>query len=114
MLQASSRSGTAVKTRCLPSGEKTKSSPTLKVDEVGFGDLLPGSVTGGIALWVLQLIGTAYVGRVVAGASDVYGTFAVVFGLLDQWFPLARVNDPGSPVAAANPQARALPLPLLV
>ncbi|PYM66893.1 MAG: glycosyl transferase [Candidatus Rokuibacteriota bacterium] len=26
----------------------------------------------------------------------------VVFGLLDQWFPLARVNDPVSPVAAAN------------
>lgn len=26
----------------------------------------------------------------------------VVFGLLDQWFPLARVNDPESPVAAAN------------
>ena len=26
----------------------------------------------------------------------------VVFGLLDQWFPLARVNDPASPVAAAN------------
>jgi glycosyltransferase involved in cell wall biosynthesis len=26
----------------------------------------------------------------------------VVFGLLDQWFPLARVNDPVSPLAAAN------------
>jgi chlorobactene glucosyltransferase len=26
----------------------------------------------------------------------------VVFGLLDQWFPLAKVNDPRSPVAAAN------------
>jgi hypothetical protein len=26
----------------------------------------------------------------------------VVFGLLDQWFPLARVNDPASPQAAAN------------
>ena len=26
----------------------------------------------------------------------------VVFGLLDQWFPLARVNDPTSPLAAAN------------
>ncbi len=26
----------------------------------------------------------------------------VVFGLLDQWFPLARVNDPTSLVAAAN------------
>ncbi len=26
----------------------------------------------------------------------------VVFGLLDQWFPLERVNDPASPLAAAN------------
>ncbi len=26
----------------------------------------------------------------------------VVFGLLDQWFPLARVNDPAAPIAAAN------------
>jgi hypothetical protein len=26
----------------------------------------------------------------------------VVFGLLDQWYPLARVNDPASPLAAAN------------
>jgi chlorobactene glucosyltransferase len=26
----------------------------------------------------------------------------VVFGLLDQWFPLARVNDPASPLAAAS------------
>jgi GT2 family glycosyltransferase len=26
----------------------------------------------------------------------------VVFGLLDQWFPLAAVNDPASPLAAAN------------
>ena len=26
----------------------------------------------------------------------------VVFGLLDQWFPLAQVNDPASPLAAAN------------
>jgi chlorobactene glucosyltransferase len=26
----------------------------------------------------------------------------VVFGLLDQWFPLGQVNDPASPLAAAN------------
>jgi GT2 family glycosyltransferase len=26
----------------------------------------------------------------------------VVFGLLDQWFPLGRVNDPAAPLAAAN------------
>ena len=26
----------------------------------------------------------------------------VVFSLLDQWYPLARVNDPAAPIAAAN------------
>src|SRR5262249_50960792 len=35
VLQASASAGTAVKTRCEPSGENVKSSPTLKVVEVG-------------------------------------------------------------------------------
>lgn len=59
---------------------------------VRWSDLLPGGVTGGIALWGLQLVAATYVGRVVAGASDVYGTFAVVFGLLVWIALLARVT----------------------
>jgi len=59
---------------------------------VRWSELLPGGVTGGIALWGLQIIGASYVGRVVAGASDVYGTFAVVFGLLVWIALLARVT----------------------
>ena len=47
---------------------------------------------GGIALWGLQLIGATYVGRVVKGASDVYGAFAVIFGLLVWIALLARVT----------------------
>ena len=46
---------------------------------------------GGIALWAAQLIGSAYVTRVVLGASDVYGTFAIVFGLLVWIALLARI-----------------------
>jgi membrane protein len=54
-------------------------------------DLAVGGVLGGFALWVLQLFGTAYIESVVVGASDVYGTFAVVFGLLVWIALLAKV-----------------------
>jgi YihY family inner membrane protein len=51
-----------------------------------------GGVVGGVAFWGLQLIGATYVGHVVKGASDVYGAFAVVFGLLVWIALLARVT----------------------
>jgi len=41
---------------------------------------------------VLQVAGTSYVGHVILGASDVYGAFAVVFGLLVWLALLARVT----------------------
>jgi YihY family inner membrane protein len=59
--------------------------------------LLPGAVVGGVAFTVLQLIGGAVVGRNVQGASDTYGTFAVVIGLLTWLYLLAQVS-----VAAAE------------
>jgi hypothetical protein len=40
---------------------------------------------------VLQLVGAEYVTRVVLDASEVYGTFAVMFGLLAWIALLARV-----------------------
>jgi membrane protein len=54
--------------------------------------LLPGGIVGGVALWVLQLVGATYVARVIVGASDVYGTFATMFGLLVWIALLARVT----------------------
>jgi membrane protein len=59
---------------------------------VRWRDLYVGGAVGGVALWGLQQIGTTYVGHVVTGASDVYGTFAVVFGLLVWIALLARVT----------------------
>ncbi len=53
--------------------------------------LLPGGVAGGVALWAVQLVGGTYVTRVIAGASDVYGGFASMFGLLVWIALLARV-----------------------
>jgi YihY family inner membrane protein len=54
--------------------------------------LLPGGVLGGVMLWFLQLVGGEYVARVILDASDVYGTFAVMFGLLVWIALLARVT----------------------
>ena len=44
--------------------------------------LVPGSVTGGVLFAGLQFVGVAVVGREIAKASPVYGTFASVIGLL--------------------------------
>jgi YihY family inner membrane protein len=60
-------------------------------------ELLPGAVVGGIAFTALQLVGGAIVGRNVRGASDTYGTFAVVIGLLAWLYLLGQLS-----VAAAE------------
>jgi len=44
-------------------------------------EVLPGSVVGGLAFSVLQLVGTQVVARAIANASPVYGTFASVIAL---------------------------------
>jgi YihY family inner membrane protein len=49
--------------------------------------LMPGAVVGGIGYGALQLGGHWYVTRVVARASDTYGSFAAVLGLLS-WLHL--------------------------
>ena len=49
--------------------------------------VLPGSLVGGLAFVVLQLLGTTIVSRSIANASLVYGTFASVIALLT-WMAL--------------------------
>jgi membrane protein len=49
--------------------------------------VLPGAIVGGVLFSGLQLIGTVVVGRAVANAAPVYGTFATVIGLFT-WFGL--------------------------
>ncbi|HMK11181.1 MAG TPA: YihY/virulence factor BrkB family protein [Acidimicrobiales bacterium] len=58
---------------------------------LGIRVILPGALAGGIALWALQLVGGTYVERVIADASDIYGAFATVFGLLIWLALMARV-----------------------
>jgi hypothetical protein len=50
-------------------------------------ELVPGVVVGSIGLVALQQAGSFVVRRYIAGASDTYGTFAIVIALLS-WFAL--------------------------
>lgn len=50
--------------------------------------LLPGAIVGGVGWTLLQTLGTYLVGRVLRNESAVYGTFAVVLGLIF-WISLA-------------------------
>jgi membrane protein len=49
--------------------------------------LVPGAVVAAVGLLLLQQLGSYVVRRFIAGASDTYGTFAVVIALLS-WFHL--------------------------
>lgn len=54
--------------------------------------LWPGAVVGGVAWTLLQLLGGYLVGHQLHGASEVYGTFAMVIGLLAWVFLGVRVS----------------------
>jgi YihY family inner membrane protein len=53
--------------------------------------LWPGTVFSAAGLVGLQVLGTWVVQRYIKGASDTYGTFAVVIALLSWFFLLSRV-----------------------
>ena len=54
----------------------------LRTGKPEWRTLLPGAIVGGVLFAGLQLVGVAIVGREIAKASFVYGTFASVIGLL--------------------------------
>jgi inner membrane protein YhjD len=64
----------------------------LTVVRLRWHQLLPGAVVGGIGYAVLQLAGTAYVTRTLAGADKTYGTFATVIGLLSWIYLIAQLT----------------------
>jgi len=59
----------------------------LTVADVSWGDVFPGAAVAAILWTALQSLGGYYVTHQVKNASEVYGTFAVVIGLL-VWFLL--------------------------
>jgi len=56
-----------------------------------WADVLPGAVIAGVGYTALQLLGQWYLTRRVNGASNVYGTFSVVIGMLSWLFLLAQL-----------------------
>ncbi|MEP7200979.1 MAG: YihY/virulence factor BrkB family protein [Ilumatobacteraceae bacterium] len=52
--------------------------------------VFPGAIVAGVLFAILQLVGVAIVGRAIANASPVYGTFASVIGLLS-WLSLHSI-----------------------
>lgn len=63
----------------------------LPNDDQPWRALLPGAVVAGVGFLALQLVGGYYVNRVVSGASEAYGVFALVIGLLSWMHLLAKV-----------------------
>lgn len=54
----------------------------LTTAEVTWGDVFPGAAVAALAWTVLQAVGGYVVSHQLQGASDTYGTFATVIGLL--------------------------------
>jgi YihY family inner membrane protein len=60
--------------------------------DVDWKAMVPGAVAAGVAFTILQAGGSWYVNRVLNGATQVYGTFAIVLGLLSWLYLLAQVT----------------------
>jgi YihY family inner membrane protein len=54
----------------------------LTTEDVTWGDVFPGALIAALAWTTLQAVGGYIVSHQLQGASDTYGTFAVVIGLL--------------------------------
>lgn len=59
--------------------------------DVTWAEVLPGALVGGLGFIILQFVGGLYVNHVVKGASDTYGFFAIVIGLLSWMYLEAQV-----------------------
>jgi len=62
----------------------------LTAARLSWADVWPGSITAGIAATLIQHFGTMIVVRITTNASDTYGQFAVVLGLVT-WLSLLAV-----------------------
>lgn len=70
----------------------------LTVADVTWRMVLPGAVFSGTVFTLAQYLGGLYVSRTLDGATETYGTFAVVIGLLSWIFLLAQVMVLGAEV----------------
>ena len=80
---------------------------------LSWSTVFPGAVVGGVAASILQVVGGFIMDRNLSGASQTYGTFAVVIGLLSWLYLQAQValyrrrgqRRPGPPPVAPRPHA---------
>jgi len=63
----------------------------LTLADVGWRGVLPGAAVAAVAYEILQQLGGLYVRHVLANASETYGTFALVIGLLSWIFLVVEV-----------------------
>lgn len=64
----------------------------LTAADLSWADVWPGAAVGAVAWTALQALGGFYVAHQLQGASEVYGTFALVIGLLAWIFLGAQVT----------------------
>jgi len=55
-------------------------------------DVLPGAIFAAVGWQALQLIGGFYIAHTIKGASNAYGTFAFVIGLLTFFYLAAQIT----------------------
>jgi YihY family inner membrane protein len=64
----------------------------LTVARVSWADLAPGAAVAAVAWEVLQALGGYYLGHTLKGASQTYGFFGIVIGLLSWIYVQAQVT----------------------
>jgi YihY family inner membrane protein len=64
----------------------------LTIIHIRWRDLLPGAVVAGVGWFVLQSVGGYYVTHQLKGASQTYGMFAIVIGLLGWLYLQAQLT----------------------
>ena len=80
---------------------------------VGPRGLWPGAITGGVAFTALITVGTGLLTHTLSNASNTYGTFGAVIGIVAILLLLAKVSIYAAelnPVLARNLYPRALPM----
>jgi YihY family inner membrane protein len=70
----------------------------LTVADLDWRTVAPGALFAGALYTVIQYFGGIYVTRTVNGASDTYGIFAIVIGLLSWIFLIAQVTMLGAEI----------------
>jgi YihY family inner membrane protein len=64
----------------------------LTVRDIALRDLLPGAVVAGIGWLALQTVGGYYVTHQLTHATETYGTFAIVIGLVSWLYLQAQIT----------------------